>query len=421
MSDHLEEYRRAVERLRKVAPDWAAGLPAPDTVARAVPIGEPAAALKAKGEKRAYGKGRIFYRADREAWFIAYTHRGQEIREKAGKTEDDAERLLKKRMREKERESFIGPQEQRVTVAELLDARTTHLTNKGAKSSSWRSHMAVIRQHFGIDHAAAITAERLERFVAEERKEGKKPATINRELGELRSAYRLAVRQKRLSHHSVPYFPMQSESGNTRRGFFEPEAFEAFAQHLPPAIADVARFGYVTGWRKGEIVRLTWEQIDHAALEVRLSDSKNGEGRTITLDADAWSLIERRWQARSYTDRKTKQTHLSPLVFHRNGRPIKDFRKVWAKALEKAGLPIGSGAKKLFHDFRRTAARDMVRAGVPQSVAMSITGHKTVSMFLRYNITDGKDQREALQRTAEMRRQRTEAAAENSAKVVALR
>jgi integrase len=71
--------------------------------------------------------------------------------------------------------------------------------------------------------------------------------------------------------------------------------------------------------------------------------------------------------------------------FHRNGRRIGDFRKAWAKALAKAGLPTGQGAKKLSHDFRRTAARDMVRAGVAQSVAMSITGHKTVSMFLRYN------------------------------------
>ena len=106
---------------------------------------------------------------------------------------------------------------------------------------------------------------------------------------------------------------------------------------------------------------------------------------------------------------------------HSHGRPIGDFRKTWAKALEKAGLPTAKGAKKLFHDFRRTAARDMVRAGVPQSVAMSITGHRTVSMFLRYNITDGKDQREALQRTADMRRQRREAAAENAAKVVPLR
>ncbi len=159
---------------------------------------------------------------------------------------------------------------------------------------------------------------------------------------------------------------------------------------------------------------LTWEQVDHAACEVRLYDSKNGEGRTLALDGDAWAVIERRWQARAYTDRRTKQTHVSPLVFHKSGRPIGDIRKRWNKALEAAGLPTGS---KLFHDLRRSGVRDMIRAGVPQSVAMSISGHKTVSMFLRYNITDGKDQRDALQRTAELRRQRVASAP----KVTALR
>ncbi len=110
----------------------------------------------------------------------------------------------------------------------------------------------------------------------------------------------------------------------------------------------------------------------------------------------------------------TKQTDVSPLVFHKSGRPIGDIRKRWNRALETAGLPSGS---KLFHDLRRSGVRDMIRADVPQSVAMSITGHKTVTMFLRYNITDGKDQQEALHRTAELRRQRVASAP----KVTALR
>jgi integrase len=194
---------------------------------------------------------------------------------------------------------------------------------------------------------------------------------------------------------------------NARRGFFEPEDFETFVQHLPADYADTARFAYATGWRKGEIVALTWEHVDRAAREVRLFDSKNGEGRMLVLDGDAWAVIERRWQARAYTDRRTKQTHVSPLVFHLKGRPIGDIRKRWNKALEASGLPRGS---KLFHDLRRSGVRDMIRAGVPQSVAMSISGHKTVSTFLRYNITDGKDQRDALQRTAELRRQRVASA-----------
>ena len=304
-------------------------------------------------------------------------------------------------------------------MGELLDARETYLTNKGAKSDSWRSHIAVIRKHFGMDRASTVTADRIERFVAEERAAEKSAATIKNELVELRAAYRLAVKQKRIKAHVVPYFPMPTVS-NARKGFFEPEAFEAFVQHLLADYADVARFAYATGWRKGEIVALTWEQVDHAAHEVRLYTSKNGEGRTLALDGEAWELIERRWQARAYTDRRTKQTHVSPLVFHKKGRPIGDIRKTWDKALEAAGLPTDKEHRKLFHDLRRSGVRDMIRAGVPQSVAMSISGHKTVSTFLRYNITDGKDQRDALRRTAELRRLRV-ASAPQQPKVTALR
>ena len=76
-------------------------------------------------------------------------------------------------------------------------------------------------------------------------------------------------------------------------------------------------------------------------------------------------------------------------------RPIGDIRRRWNIALEAAGLPRGS---KLFHDLRRSGVRDMIRAGVPQSVAMSISGHKTVLMFVRYNITSDADQRDALRR-----------------------
>ncbi len=105
-----------------------------------------------------------------------------------------------------------------------------------------------------------------------------------------------------------------------------------------------------------------------------------------------------------------------PYVFHRNGEPIKGFRKAWIRACIKVGLceplkdehgnPIlikgrKSGEKivkiptKIFHDFRRTAIRDMVRAGVSERVAMKISGHKTRNVFDRYDIVSDQDLRDA--------------------------
>jgi len=86
---------------------------------------------------------------------------------------------------------------------------------------------------------------------------------------------------------------------------------------------------------------------------------------------------------------------LSEFVFHRSGAPIVDFRDPWTEACKEAAVP-----GKLFHDLRRTAVRNMVRAGVGQAVAMTISGHRTASMFQRYNVTSSSDQREALDKTA---------------------
>jgi integrase len=96
------------------------------------------------------------------------------------------------------------------------------------------------------------------------------------------------------------------------------------------------------------------------------------------------AIIARRWEARSE----------SPYVFHRHGRPIRGLRKAWGTACKTAGKP-----RLLFHDLRRSAVRNLVAAGVDQTVAMRISGHKTVSVFQRYRIVADEDVRAALART----------------------
>jgi integrase len=339
-----------------------------------------------------------------ERWWIEYWHRGEQYREAAvivdragitrpAKDEKEAHKKLEARRREILGDKFVGPQEERVTVADLVDDLLLHLRTRGAKSvGSFVSHLLPIRAFFALRRAVEVSTPQIERYIEERLKQGKARATVNRETGALRQAFNLAVKRTPPKLTRVPYIPMLKED-NARQGFFERAEFEAVAGQLPAQVADVARFAYLSGWRKGEILPLRWDAVDRQGREVRLRTSKSGKPRTLPLDGDLWDLIDRRWTAREY-DRNGTAT-LSEYVFHAgDGQAIVDFKHSWSTACKRAGLP-----GRLFHDLRRTAVRDMIRAGVPQSVAMRISGHRTTAIFLRYDIASEADKRDALRKT----------------------
>lgn len=143
------------------------------------------------------------------------------------------------------------------------------------------------------------------------------------------------------------------------------------------------------------MLALRWEWVDLGARpdpEVRLPRTKNGEARTLPLVGQLKDLVEHRKERRKLT-RPDGTVLLADLVFHRDGKAIRDFRATWDDALTKA-----AGPRRTWHDFRRTAARYLVNAGVPEKLAMEITGHKTASIFRRYHITTQADRAAALRK-----------------------
>ena len=140
-----------------------------------------------------------------------------------------------------------------------------------------------------------------------------------------------------------------------------------------------------------------WSQVDRDRQTIRLEPgtTKNNEGRTIpyALLPELVEVIEAAWKEH---ERLKGEDKICPYVFHRNGKRIKVFHGAWKTACETAGCP-----GKLFHDFRRTAIRNLSRKGVPDTVAMRISGHKTRSVFDRYNIVNEADLREALGKVAQ--------------------
>lgn len=353
--------------------------------------------MDVRGDGRTFLRGRI--------WWIAYYgpvgDQWQQIRESSGSTlEETALKLLRRRTREIENHregirAFHGPRQERVTVDHLLDSLEEDYRQRKIKSlQKTLNHMKPVREFFGHMRAMQVTADTIRAYVALRVEEGATNSTINRGLEILSRAYGLAIEEERLSRR--PAIRFLSEAGNARRGFFEHDEYERILPHLVPPLDDLVRFAYRCGWRKSECRLLRWENVDRSAREVRLDDSKSGRGRVMPLDDDLWSLFEKLWAARRYATKDGEA--LSEFVFHVKGQPLGStgFERRWRKAAKAAKLE-----GKLFHDLRRTAARNLIRAGNAQSVAMKITGHETDSMFRRYDIVTTEDTRAALQRTAE--------------------
>lgn len=340
------------------------------------------------------GMGRVFRRKNSAHWWIEYWYRGRQYRESSGSTREvDARRLLKKRLGETRGNRFVGPGEERVLLSELLDALEVDYRNNGRRSlDTLQYRLARLKKAFPFDRAVDVSEDRIERYKAARLADSAAPATVNRELAALKRAFRLAVQQKRLS--TAPTIKLLVEH-NVRQGFAEPADIAAVVSRLPRYLRNFTRFGYLCGWRKGELARLEWSDVDRVACRVvlRREHSKNEEPRVLVLTGDLWKIIEEQWAAREYRT-PNGQTALSRYVFHRNGRPLGDFRKAWRDACE-----VAKATGLLFHDLRRSAIRNMERAGVSQAVAMKVSGHKTPAVYRRYRIVNEEDIREALART----------------------
>jgi integrase len=347
------------------------------------------------------GDGRIYKTGDSQFWWIEYWLNGKQYRESSHSTDPHvAKRLLKRRRDElgADRQGsrpFVGPAQTRVTFESLKAAYLQDYAVRGLRSLETAEARAKhLTGFFGTSRAVDITPTRLRAYQAARLGEKAEAATINREMAALHRMFRLAVKAGALS--TCPLFPARLEENPPRQGFFEHGEYRAIREHLPPDYQDVLDFAYYTGWRRREITELTWAEVDLAGGVVRLNPerSKTKAGRLLPLSPPLRDVLARRWHAR-LIDRRG-DVRVTDLVFHKKGQLIGDWRKTWDAACKVAGLP----GKKL-HDCRRTAARNLVRAGVPERVAMALIGHKTRAMFDRYNIVSEADLEQAVTRLAD--------------------
>ncbi len=333
--------------------------------------------------------GRIFKPGNSRFWHCAYYRAGKEHRESTHveileiddvKKRERNERttgIPKKKIDEVRAERGGGPlmataEQKKITINQLLDGlkvdyEARHKWNKKVEclGTSLRA------LYFGHVRAVDLTKTMVTAYAVKLQGEGYRDSSINRRVQLLLQSFTIAERD-------APKVKRLSEVGNERKGFFERADFLRVVEHLPDYLKDFCRFAYITGWRKGAVTKLEWSDVDDSKVYLRAINSKNRKPVTVPVKDEIAEIIKRRQAGRVLENKGAIST--ARYVFHRDGKRVGDFRKAWTSACDAAGRKRRISS----HDLRRTAARNLVAAGVPESVAMSVTGHLISHVFKRY-------------------------------------
>ena len=339
------------------------------------------------------GEGRIFQRGT--IWWIAYSRNGQEYRESADTTDErKAKKFLQRRLEEVKKPEFVGPAEKRLYIDDLANKIKSDYIRHARRSWATVEHcLKPVKDFFKFDRLLDITATKIEEYQDHRLKQKKARATVNREVRYLLHGFKLLFDAREIS-----VYPRAKLLGgeNVREGFLNRPEFDAICERLKPDVQDIVKFLYVSAWRSGEAQKLEWSKVDAVDWVVRLSrkNEKTKMPRTLALVGELREIIERRLEKRLVE---------CPYVFHRNGKPIMSFRRAFKAACKDSGL-----AGIVPHDMRRSGVRNFSKARLSESEGMSISGHRTNSIYKRYNIIDEDLQRQSLEQVAEHQKREAE-------------
>jgi integrase len=345
------------------------------------------------------GEGSVYGRADSRFLWVTYRHGGKTIN-KSTKTADP--RKARKVLREllvKRDAGDRAPESRMVTVGELRDMFMADLAanERRAPDRAERAAAHVVAYFGEATLARAIAASDVSAFVAK-RREDAENSSVNRELAALRRMLRLGVLSGKLERR--PEVPMLADSA-ARKGFLERAQVEAVIGHLAPDFRAAVVVAYATGWRtQSEVLTRRWQHVDLKAGWLRLDpgETKNGQGRMFPLTPELSKLLTAVRKATTTLQRETGRE--IAYVFHRAGRPLlyRQLLRAWRRACKDAGV-----AGRLLHDMRRSAVRNLERAGVPRSTAMAMVGHETEAIYRRYAIVDEVMLREGAKKLAALK------------------
>jgi integrase len=339
--------------------------------------------------KRERGSGSIYQPKRSRFWWVKYYRNGKAIRESAHATDRrKAQKFLEKRLGEIGSSNFLGPSVEKIRVSELAEDMFRDYRVNGHKSLQytewrWKRHMEPV---FAPMRAVQVTTEAVTKYIDNRKAKGAENSTINRELAALKRMFSLGYRSTPRKVYQVPVFPRLRENP-PRKGFVEEKQYRQLCNVCTsPWLRVMLALGYTFGFRKAELLGMRLRQVHLLNYTVTLDPgtTKNSDGRIVKLTSETFELLKQCMLLKTPEDF---------VVSRRDGQPVRDFRVAWSKLTVAAELP-----GLLFHDLRRSAVRNMVRRGVPEVIAMRISGHRTRSIFDRYNIVNESDLADAARR-----------------------
>lgn len=348
--------------------------------------------------KRASTGGITKYRANGRTWWKVNVYLKQpdgslkQFRQRKIPTREQAEMLVAKRKAEAfEGRHFDKPKAVVVTVAELW-ADYKPITTRD--NDSWQSDTGRaehLLRHLGAGRAVALTlgdvdAYRVQRLAeVTRRKKAPTPQTLDHEVALLKRVLNYAVKCGRL-----PLNPIAGVSllrvPNVRRSVIDETEFNALLTAAEAWLKPILLMAFDTGMREREVLDLRWEQVKlkDGVIELAPQDTKAEDARTVVLSGRVLAALRA-------LPRGLPGTAL--FANPATGKPWNDIRKGFRRACKSAGI-----TGLWFHDLRRSFVTKARKAGVPESVVMRMSGHRTRKVFERYNIVNTDDLRAAVAR-----------------------
>lgn len=312
-----------------------------------------------------------------KVWWMCLMYQGQQVRRSAETTDRRmADAILAKlKVQIVEGRYFDILEEHERTFRELTERYLRERSIGKSLKSQWRdrSMLKHLLAVFGDKTLAEITSKGLAAYRVQRREAGAAPATVNKELGLVRHAFNVAIREWEWCRvNPVSQLKLEPEHNQRDRWLTDEEEGRLLGVS-PPWLQEIILFALHTGLRQGEVLALSWSAVDFQRGVLVVMQSKNHERRTIPLNEPVVELLRAKAQRRP---------HASLLVFTTSqGTPInaRNLVRAFTTVRKKAGLE-----DVRFHDLRHTFATRLVQAGVDLYKVQRLLGHKTPTMTQRY-------------------------------------